>query len=375
MSTRVQVQPAFQGASEAALLITCLRGLSPRVPADIDWLALQRMAEENGVLPLLYQSLQRAGAEMPEDFVAAALESRRAAERLASELARLLQRFTERGIEVLPLKGPALALELYGDAALRSCKDLDLLVRRNDFSRGEALLQEQGFIAGAINESERRFLRDGTSVELHFDITSPEIYSFDLDGIWGRSRREDFRGSQIRAMSREDLVLFLSSHGLSHGFARLIWVLDLARALEGLDETGCRRLTLHAERAGLVPWFLIGCEVVRAMFPNCFPDALNAAIAKFPRQAERARRAAARLFAEGLGGVAGTYRSSYLESRGGAIARWRHRWSYLLPTAEDYRWAERHGIDRRLMPILRPFRLLQKYGPARAWRVIFPAPI
>ncbi|HTD56590.1 MAG TPA: nucleotidyltransferase family protein, partial [Silvibacterium sp.] len=115
---RTQTQPVFERAREATFLITCLRGLSPPVSEDIHWQALERMARENGVLPLLWHSLQRAGVEMAEAFVAAALESRKAAERLASELDRLLPLFGERGIEVLPLKGPAIALELYGDAAL-----------------------------------------------------------------------------------------------------------------------------------------------------------------------------------------------------------------------------------------------------------------
>jgi len=370
--TKAQQQRTFDGANEAAMLITCLRGLPFAVPPDTNWQALAQMAEENGVLPLFYQSLVDTGAQMPESFIAAALQSRKATEKLASELEHLLHRFGEQGLDVLPLKGPALSLELYGDPALRTCKDLDLLVRIDDFSRAEALLVEQGFTAGAINDSERRFLRDGISVELHFDITSPQIYRFDLEGIWSRSRRVYFRGAPMHTMSHDDLVLFLCSHGLSHGFTRLIWILDVARALEGLDPDSCRQLMQHAERSGLLPWLLIGCEVVRAMFPEKVSEAMYAAIAGFPQEAERARLAAARLFAEGVGGVANTYQASYLES-GSGRGQWRHRFGYFVPTAEDYRWAEHHRIHRTLMPVLRPIRLLQKYGPLRVWRIIFPS--
>ena len=362
----------FAGADEAALLITCFRDMPIVVAHDTDWQTLARMARENGVLPLVHQTLAETGSEMPECFQVAARSSRNAAETLASELELLLQCFAEHGIEVLPLKGPVLALQLYGDATSRSCKDLDLLVRRDDFHRGEALLLEQGYAAGEMNDSERRFLRDGISVELHFDIAAPRVYQFDLDGIWSRSRHGDFRSKPIRVMSRDDLVLFLCSHGLSHGFSRLIWILDVARALEGMDPQGSRDLMSHAERAGLVPWLLIGCEVVRAMFPRRLPKALDVMISELPEETERARRAAARLFSEGLAGVANTYHRSYLVSGQSLIGHWRYRLSYLTPTAEDYRWAESRGIDRRLMPILRPFRLLQKYGPARAWRIIFP---
>ena len=333
------------------------------------------MSEENGVLPLVHQSLLASDAEMPDFFTAAAWESRGFAERLASELEGLLQQFAEWAVDVLPLKGPALALALYGDAGLRSCKDLDLLVRSDDYRRAEALLLDCGFTAGSVNDSERKFSRDGILVELHFDITSPQIFRFDLDGIWRRSRFENFRGKPIHAMSRDDLVLYLCSHGLSHGFSRLIWILDVARALGRLEPHGCKQVMRHAQRESLEPWLLIGCEVVRAMFPEQLPEAMDAVIAESPEEATRARRAAARLFAEGLGGVTNSYGSSYLESGGGAIKRWRYRLTYFAPTAEDRRWAERYGINRRLMPILRPFRLLQKYGPARAWRIIFPSRI
>jgi len=368
-------QGAFEFGDEAALLIRCLRSLPLVVLPDTDWLALLRMAEENGVLALVHQSLLEMGTEMPEFFIATARKSRGSAERLATELEALLQSFAEGGIDVLPLKGPALAQELYGNAIVRTCKDLDLLVRRNDYSRAEALLLDMGFTGGVTNDSERRFFRHGILVELHFDITSPNIFQFDLDGIWSRSHRENFRGQPMHVMFHDDLVLFLCSHGLSHGFSRLIWILDVARALGRLDPHGCRQLMQHAQREGLEAWLLIGCEVVRAMFPQQLPEALDAVIAESPKAAKRARRATERLFAEGVAGVTRTYGSGYLESGHSTIKRWRYRLSYLAPTAEDYRWAERHGISHRLMPILRPFRLLQKYGPSRAWRIIFPSRI
>lgn len=363
---------AFQGENEAALLVTSLRGLPFDVPHDTDWRVLLDMARENGVLQLVHQSVLEMGAEVPAFFNTAAHESRDSAEKLASELEGLLQSFAERGIDVLPLKGPALALTLYGNAAVRTCKDLDLLVRCDDYPRAEGLLLDRGFAAGAVNESERRFCRDGILVELHFDITSPLIFPFDLDGIWSRSRRDDFRGRPMHIMSDDDLVLFLCSHGLSHGFSRLIWILDVAKALDPLEPHGCDQLMRHAQRDRLEPWLLIGCEVVRAMFPQLLPLEMDAVIAESPKEAQRARRAAARLFAEGLGGVTKAYGRSYLESGHSAIKRWRYRLSYFAPTAEDHRWAERHGIKRGFMPILRPFRLLRKYGLLRAWRITFP---
>lgn len=365
-------QSASHPAEEAALLITCLRGLPFNLPEDTNWRALQALAQENGVLLLVYEPLLAVGADMPAFFRDAARECRAAAESLGVALEALLQEFAEHGIEVLPLKGPALALALYGDAALRQSNDIDLLVRRDDFSNAEALLLSRGFNSlGAASEHDRRFLRGELLVELHFELASPRFFPFDIDGIWSRSRRVDFCGKPARAMSNGDLVLYLCAHGLKHGFSRLIWILDLSHALRGWEPREYRELMKQAHRRGLRPWLLVGCEVVRAMFPQQLPAALDAAIATSPVALERARRTAERLFSVDQQVVVNDYRGFYLQAEPNPLKRWRYRLRYLAPTCTDSLWARRHRIDPRMMVILRPFRLLEKYGLSRVWKILF----
>lgn len=361
-------------AGEAALLITCLRELPCDIPEDTNWEILLGLAEQNGVLPLLYRTLLALSADMPGFFRDAARECRTAAELLGAELDSLLLGFVGNGIEVLPLKGPALALALYGDVALRQSNDIDLLVRRDDFPRAEALLLGWDFTAlGAPSEHDRRFLRGGLLVELHFELASPRFFPFDINGIWSRSRRIDFRGKPARAMSNIDLVLYLCAHGLKHGFSRLIWILDLARALQGLEAREYRELMRQAQRRGLRPWLLIGCEVVRAMFPQQLPIELDAAMAASPEALMRARRAVAKLFSADQQVVVNDYRGFYLQAEPNPLKRWCYRLRYLAPTYTDYLWARRRRISPRLMVILRPFRLLEKYGPSRVWHILFPS--
>ena len=361
-------------AEEAALLITCLRELPCNIPEDTNWEILLGLAEQNGVLLRVYRTLLALDANMPGFFRDAALECRAAAESLGAELEELLRGFGGDDIDVLPLKGPALALALYGDVALRQSNDIDLLVRRDDFPRAEALLLRWGFTAlGAPSEHDRRFLRGGLLVELHFELASPRFFPFDIDGIWSRSRRVDFCGKPARAMSNIDLVLYLCAHGLKHGFSRLIWILDLARVLQGLEPREYQELMRQAQRRGLRPWLLIGCEVVRAMFPQQFPIELDAAIAASPEALKRARLAVARLFSTDQQVVVNDYRSFYLQAEPNPLRRLRYRLRYLAPTYTDYLWARRRRISPRLMVILRPFRLLEKYGLSRAWHILFPS--
>lgn len=363
---------ASEPASEAALLITCLRGLPFAVPRGLDWKVLLRLATSHGVLQLVHRSLHEMDAALPDFFVEAARIAGERAEALADHLRDLLHSFAERGIDVLPLKGPVLAQSIYGDAAARPSVDLDLLVRRSDVPRAEALLFDRGFKARRPSDYDRRFLRDGLSVELHSKIASPQYCSFDVDKIWSRSHAARFREEPIRAMSGEDLILYLCAHGLKHGFSRLIWILDLAHALSQRSERGYDELIRRARREGMVPWLLVGCEVVRMMFPQRLPVKLDELIATQAAAAQRARLTAERLFVQQHTIAIADHREFYLQAEPSAIRRWRYRLRFFSPTPSDHLWAEHHRFGSQLTAIARPFRLLRKYGPARLWQTMFP---
>lgn len=361
-------------ADEAALLILCLRGAAVEVPEAIDWRSLRSLAEENGVLLPLDNRLTELGTCLPDSFHLAALAARAAADSMAAQLEFLLGAFHERGIETLPLKGPAMALALYGDAAMRPANDLDLLVRRAHFACAEAVLLSLGFRAlGPAGDHDRRFLCGDLLVELHFELACPRFFPFDAAAVWSRSSEGAFRAQPFRALHKNDLALYLCAHGLKHGFSRLIWILDLARSLAGWSAGEYRELLRQARREGSLAWLLIGCEVVRTVFPEQLAEELDEAIAAFPKARERARRAARRLFPEATDAEAADFRALYLEAEAGPLARWRYRLRYFARTRADDAWARRHRIHPRLMPLLRPLRLVEKYGLARVWRILFPS--
>ena len=370
IDSRYDLPPAMD---EAALLITCLRGLPFTIPQDANWPALLALSEANGVLLLLYRALLEKDFAMPAFFTKAAEDSHAFAERMAVELCELLQQFAAQHIEVLSLKGPLLASAIYGNATLRQCNDLDILVRPTEYERAKSLLLSLGFVACQADDYHCRFLRGEVPVELHFSLAKPTYFPFDIESIWSHSRLESFRGRQVRAMSEDDLILYLCAHGLKHGFSRLIWILDVAMALQHLSHCSCEDVVHRARQQDMEPWLFIGCEVVRSMFPQLLPAAMDAVMTNSPAAARQARDAAARLFAQDTADVINDYRGFYLQAQSSALKRLRYRLRYLAPTTEDYRWAERHRIKRELMVLLRPVRLLQKYGAPTVFRVLFPS--
>ena len=75
---------------------------------------------------------------------------------LTSKLLEIIRICSENGIEVLPFKGPMLAIQAYGNPALRTYGDLDILVRPSNFVSAVKLLKEYGYTARtSVNWLER----------------------------------------------------------------------------------------------------------------------------------------------------------------------------------------------------------------------------
>jgi Uncharacterised nucleotidyltransferase len=356
---------------EAEFLLASLRHEAPAPSPTLDWDKLLQLAQSHGVLPLFYRARNN---QLPERFINHFRERWALSLFLTRELEELLHEFGRAGIEILPLKGPVLAELLYGHVSLRPSDDLDLLVRPEDFSRAESLLMKLGFEPiGPPDDYHRDFGRNGTYVELHFGVASPSAPNFDLPGAWMRARTLEFHGHTIRFLSPVDLILYLSLHGLKHRFARLIWVVDICRALESLDASHFSTLLDHASAQRIRNLVLTSCEIARRSLPVKLPPGAEIALRVEPALA---RTAAA--MADGILDTVADPTTSvqdvgcYLQLADNPGQRWRQRLQFFLPTQQDYQWAARHHVPAKCAPLLRPFRLLLKYGPTPALRTLFP---
>jgi len=115
----------------------------------IDWAAFLSLLDRHRILALHDVLRQVLGSRLP-DPVYAQLKSRKAdacrqALLQTAELIRLNKAIRDRGIDVLPLKGTMLSLQLYGDPAMRLTNDIDLLVRPEALDAADRLLQAEGY--------------------------------------------------------------------------------------------------------------------------------------------------------------------------------------------------------------------------------------
>jgi hypothetical protein len=249
--------PTEYGAEWAVLLAACatlpsdakqlrLRSL---LATPLHWEHLFLLAERHGVQPLLCQALNSVRDALPAEH-RPALERNYQANLhksllLSRELIRVLRHLRQFDVDVLPYKGPASAEFLYGDVALRQAGDIDLLVRREEFSRVEQALAKIGYAPQtSFSPTEQRaYLRSGYEcvfdgpagrnvLEVQWAI-QPRFYSvnFDMDALFERAVKIDVAGQTMNTLSAADLLLVLAVHAAKHRWGRLIWICDLARLL------------------------------------------------------------------------------------------------------------------------------------------------
>ena len=234
------------------LLLDLLRGqASIHDGSERDWLAVLDLAEQENILPWTAALLRAMPDVRPFPQLGQRLreihrDAQISAFFWASALRSILTDFHDRGIPVVVLKGPWLTERLCGDAALRPCCDLDLLVRPQDVIQAETLLADLGFSPRRLRDDhERPWRRGAVTVDLHHDVEHPLAFNFDVQRAWERTEPSPFHGVPARLLSPADELVFLCLHSARHCFERLSHVLDLTFAFRSLPAPPAGS---HAER-------------------------------------------------------------------------------------------------------------------------------
>lgn len=279
----------FQGARsrpEVDLLLSCARTqITPEiadrirdtVQKDVDWIALIRLAMRHDVMPLLYRGLQQVCPDSVPKSIFEPLRTRYEAQaaqnrRLAEELVRILPRFEDSGIPVMPYKGPALAQRLYGDLSLRESSDLDILIRERDVPRAQELIRSLGYGFVSLKDTDKlaRYIRTNPDCELQFKRTDGMLLELhwrfarrsacvrqDPERFLQRSEMIRLAGAQVPSLPLEVYFLILSLHASKHKWGQLKLICDLAEIL-GHADLDWRYVLREAEDLGLRRMLAVG---------------------------------------------------------------------------------------------------------------------
>lgn len=146
-------------------------------------------------------------------------------------LRQVLSKISDAGIQVVVLKGAALAETVYDKPALRHCHDIDLLVRDRDMQQATALLREVGFKAANSPDSgihHRRFEHESRlPLEMHSRLFQSSYYDPFLDEIWGRIQRRVIAAVSTYTLAPEHNLFHVCGHAsYSRRAQSLRWVSD-----------------------------------------------------------------------------------------------------------------------------------------------------
>ncbi len=216
--------------------------------AGIDPQETLRLAIAHAIVPMVYRTLQETTAtdELAEIFRRAFEDDLHFSLALAGELCTVADLLAAHNLEFVPLKGPLLSQRLYGDVAVRTSGDVDILIQPRDVLAVRDLLLAQGHrIASPMHwSSDSACLKSREcellmvhrtrplAVDLHWRIVPWYFASaFDSSTVWKSLVSTRVSGRQIPDLPPEHLLLFLCAHGGKHAFERLAWISDIARCI------------------------------------------------------------------------------------------------------------------------------------------------
>ena len=206
-------------------------------------------------------------------------------------------------------------------------------------------------------------------MELHTEFTLRHFpVTCNFDDFYARSVELNLGGHHVRTFSPEDALLAICVHGSKDFWERLSWIADVAELLESHPELDWYKIGQRAESLRVERMLRVGLALAaRVLDARGFLTKLTVASGKIVWQKRLPRSLAGKLL-------------SVTEPPMGALERFHLRrrmvsgffpgWRYALrlafaPVEEDWTTVR---LPRPLAPLyvlLRPFRLMRKYGGSR----------
>lgn len=283
-----KILPYAAQSPELEFLLSLAVGKAQAIPDDLNWPEFSRLVEKSRMEPLLAARIRK----LPQwaDCPVLAGLARRSSEFAIlamgqiTALAEIMALFQRADIRALSLKGPALAMSLYGNPALRFSRDLDVWVEQSALENACALLSRNGWmqedIPAKTPKQKKLFLqrskhitfqKNNVLLELHWKISFRED-ALGFEDFWAARRQMTLAGVSIPCMEETQDAAYQLAHSMEHGCERMRWVVDLyyllqKQAAAALWEKG-NPTTLHY----LCALLLLDRTKILALSPVCLPD-------------------------------------------------------------------------------------------------------
>lgn len=284
---------------EDKLLYLCARtdivsgGYAPLIrellAGRIDWDYLYKKALTQNLAPLLYKTLSKienAPGIIPATVYRALQESYYSLTGLnliyLGDFTKVINALKEGGVNLLAFKGLILGEMAYQDIGLRKSSDIDILIHKEDAVSADKLLRKLGYTAnyriqGAQDIRYNRYRnsllylhQDKTAIPVHLywhwiNLVPADpslMQTIDMPEVWSRAVKVTLPSITVSTFSLPHQLMYLSLHGLSHGFASLLLLCDIneliPRAPDSIGGIGAPPVT--ADVTGCAS---AGCSILR----------------------------------------------------------------------------------------------------------------
>lgn len=222
---------------------------------SIDWDILLEKAKKNGVSALIYFKLKENKIdfldipsdileELKRDYYLNATTNAL----IFEELGKVLRAFRKVGLQVIVLKGAALAEKVYGNIALRPMSDADILVKREDLVNADEQLKMLGYNPSDSSVDDidlsstylttldyRSPAENSPSFHIHWHFVNSTIpnesyiKNINMENIWEDAEKTKIADVETLVMAPHHLLIHLSEHALrvTHSLSKLSFLCDI----------------------------------------------------------------------------------------------------------------------------------------------------
>ena len=302
-------------------------------------------------------------------------EARLIAERALANLAALREvgdRLDAARVPWMLWKGPALAMQVWGDATRRDSRDLDLVVPPEAWDAARAALADGGWqVPGGLGPRGERAIHGWTRavplrregrplVELHWAFAGanyPRVA--DVRSVLARAETFTVGGRAVRTPAGADALLLLALHATKHGWSQAEEVLSFARLASRSPEALGEAVAM-ADAAGVPRVLALALALREALLGTPAPATRHDGRLLAMRDACLARM-------EAGNGAWRTTRAWTLSWIDRPRDRWRHRAGALWrPTPQEAQWLRLPEALAWAYPAVRLLRLaVRPLGLAR----------
>ncbi|MEA5469248.1 nucleotidyltransferase family protein [Spirulina sp. 06S082] len=257
----------------------------------LNWQMLLDSAHYHNIAPLLYWTLNKLNWEgVPEAMrsqLSLAFQANLSHNFLVtSTLVKVCQYLQDKNLSIIPFKGSLLATRIYNNIALRRIRDVDLLVKKEDFFQVKQLLIEQGYYPyDRLNLAQEKLRlqtnyedalvnsETGIKIDIHWGFHPPYFAcNIPIDDIFQRGRMTKISTTELLDLAAEDLLLVLCLNGAKDGWFELQRVCDIAELLQQEMTLNWQELWQRARQFNCARILLLGLELARIFLHSSIPE-------------------------------------------------------------------------------------------------------